>query len=120
MLLHGKAVLKPVRTKTTMCNGGVELVVIRSRLAASVLRLACEGKPNVAFVLSRRPEAFRQVFKDLVVALHLDSCNLALCSLRRDGASHDVRSHGSMEKTLLRGRLGLVSSRARLCPGRRG
>ena len=61
--LHGKAVLKLVRTKTTMRNGGVELVVIRSRLAASVLRLACEGKPKVAFVLSRSPEAFSFLFK---------------------------------------------------------
>ena len=53
--LRSQAVVKLVRTKTTMRNGGVELSVIRSRLAVNMRRLACMGSTPTEFGLSRSP-----------------------------------------------------------------
>ena len=118
--LKDKAIIRLIRTKTTMRTGGLELVVIQSRLAARVLRLACEGRGEAELVLNRSPAKFRLLFKTLVETLHLDHANLQPCSLRRGGASHDFLRHGSMERTLLRGHLGIDSSCTGLCAGRGG
>ena len=54
-------------------------------------------------VWSRGAPAFREAFASLISYFKLNP-NFKPYSLRRGGATHDFRSHGLMEQTLLRGR----------------
>ena len=48
--------------------------------------------------------AFRNLFRKILGELHVEDMGFRPYSLRRGGATHEMASHGLMEKTLIRGR----------------
>ena len=99
-------------TKSQHQSGAGEFVMVRSRLAVQLLvaarrqhrRSSLGRKQSEERALGMSPAAFNRVFAEVRSLLELDGQKLTLYSWRRGGASADFRAHGSMEKTLLRGR----------------
>ena len=92
-----------VDTKTSKRTGAQEMLVIESSEANKYLRLACRKKSPSALLLSGGSPRFRHIFKSLIDLFDVQGY-LSVYSLRRGGASWDFLLHGSMERTLLRGR----------------
>ena len=96
-------------TKTGKRKSSAEMVVVESHLALKFLRRACQNRaPNSPLLVDGAP-SFRQLFKNLVAHFQLTGL-FAVYSLRRGGATHAFLMHGSMEKTLLRGRWSSTST----------
>lgn len=104
-----QAVITLRDTKTGRRHTSGEMVVVESRLAVHYLKLACEHRSVQSPVFAGGPTAFRQLFKNLVEHFELEGL-FAVYSLRRGGATYNFLMHGSMEKTLLRGRWSSTST----------
>jgi hypothetical protein len=98
-----KAVIMLENTKTTIRKNAKEMLVVESQQAVMFLKLALHGKPPGMPLLTMKPQRMRVLFNGLK-SLFQVSEHLQLYSLRRGGATWDFLSHGSMERTLLRGR----------------
>ena len=96
-------------TKTGKRRSTGEMVVVESILALKFLRLACHNRPPRSLLLEQGAPAFRLLFKNLVEHFQLDGL-FAVYSLRRGGATYSFLMHGSMERTLLRGRWSSTST----------
>ncbi|CAK0874843.1 unnamed protein product, partial [Prorocentrum cordatum] len=114
----GSAMIRLRDTKSQHQTGAGDFVMARSQTAAALLLKARE----LAGAASRREQpaigiasaAFQRVFAEICSCLQLEDQRLTLYSWRRESASADFRSRGSMETTLLRGRWASVRA-ARLC-----
>eukprot|EP00438_Fugacium_kawagutii_P036537 Skav228171 [mRNA] locus=scaffold1728:18157:20618:+ [translate_table: standard] len=101
--LKDHAVIHHRDTKTGKRKGAGEMVIVDSQIAVKWLRRAlCRRAPHERLVPGSL-SAFRQLFHNLVHHLQLRGL-FALYSLRRGGATHDFLTHGSLERTLLKGR----------------
>ena len=114
----GTAMIRLRDTKSQHQSGAGEFVMVRSRLAVTLLAAASKQRASERGrtergsdislseerVLGMSPAAFYRVFAEIRSLLELDNRKLTLYSWRRGGASADFRGHGSMETTLLRGR----------------
>lgn len=101
--LRNRAIIHLRDTKTGKRKGASELVIVESAIAVKWLSQAMDYMaPNARLVGSSMP-AFRQLFQNLVSHFELPGL-FALYSLRRGGATWDFLSHGSLERTLLKGR----------------
>ena len=105
----GKAIIRLPVTKTTVRKGAAEMLIVESSIAVHYLAVALAEKPDFAPLLSMSPQRFRVLFALLKDFFNVDD-NLSLYSLRRGGATWDFLRHGSMERTLLRGRWQSTSS----------
>ena len=79
------------------------MVVVESFVGHTLLGLACSQCPPRAPLWRDCGSAFRLLFRNLVDHFQLDWLFAVYC-LRRGGATYACLQHGSMEKTLLRGR----------------
>ena len=99
-----KAVLRLSNTKTSLCKGVDEMVVIESEIACKLLRLACQdrhaGKPILDISVWRA----RRVFLQILNMFELSPKEFNFYSLRRGGATSFFYKTGSMEQTLATGR----------------
>ena len=77
--------------------------LLKVLLATHYLRLACSQCPPRAPLWRDCGSAFRLLFRNLADHFQLDWLFAVYC-LRRGGATYACLQHGSMEKTLLRGR----------------
>jgi hypothetical protein len=100
---YWRAVIMLEHTKTTPRKNAKEMLVVESHLAVTFLRLAVHGKPPGMPMLTMKPQRMRLLFQHLKSLFGITE-QLQLYSLRRGGATWDFLSHGSMERTLLRGR----------------
>lgn len=98
-----RAVIMLENTKTSIRKNAREMLVVESRQAVLFLKLALKGKPPGMPMLNMTPERMRKLFNHLKQLFGISE-HLQLYSLRRGGATWDFLSHGSMERTLLRGR----------------
>ena len=98
-----QAVITLRDTKTGKRRASGEMVVVESRLATHYLKKACKNRTPRSPLLRDDAPAFRLLFRNLVNHFDLDGL-FAVYSLRRGGATYGFLFHGSMERTLLRGR----------------
>ena len=98
-----RAVIMLENTKTSIRKNAREMLVVESKQAVLMLKLALANKPPGMPMLNMRPERFRKLFNHLKLFFGVTE-HLQLYSLRRGGATWDFLAHGSMERTLLRGR----------------
>ena len=98
-----RAVLKLRDTKTSSRKSGDEVVVVESSLAVKWLKRACANKGPEDKVLQMGPYTFRRLFNEIKLLLGCPD-GISVYSLRRGGATWSFLNHGSMERTLLRGR----------------
>jgi len=98
-----RAVIMLEHTKTTPRKNAKEMLVVESSLAVRFLQLAVHSKPPGMPMLTMKPQRMRLLFQHLKQLFGVTE-QLQLYSLRRGGATWDFLSHGSMERTLLRGR----------------
>ena len=103
--LRDKAVLCLGKSKSGKRTGTNELVVVESHCAVFWLRQACSRLTPADKLLFRGERFFRKLFYELIEAL-----DITVYSLRRGGATWNFLLHGSMEKTLLRGRWSSTST----------
>lgn len=103
MFFSNQAVITLRDTKTGKRRSSGEMVVVESSLATYYLQLACQHRPARSVLLQDGAPAFRLLFRNLVDHFELQGL-FAVYSLRRGGATYNFLHHGSMEKTLLRGR----------------
>lgn len=101
--IKNTAVVHSRDTKTGKRKGAAEMVLVESKVAVKWLRSALQNSPPNARLLSGSMATFRQLFQNLVIHFQLQGL-FALYSLRRGGATHDFLAHGSLERTLLKGR----------------
>jgi hypothetical protein len=100
---RGKAIIRLENTKTAVRKGAAEILIVESPLAVKMLSLALQGKLPGQPLLTMSPARFRAAFHHLKEFFSVTH-NLAPYSLRRGGATWDFLKHGSMERTLLKGR----------------
>ena len=79
------------------------MVVVESSLAVKWLKKACQNKHPDDKVLEIGPYTFRRLFTEIKLLLVCPD-SISVYSLRRGGATWSFLNHGSMERTLLRGR----------------
>jgi integrase len=96
-------VIKLEDTKTSVRKAAYELAIAKSHLAVQ-LATASFTSLKPADLLIPDSYFFRNTFKKVRAILGLDQKGINLYSLRRGGATADFLDHGSMEKTLLKGR----------------
>ena len=107
--LRNKAVLCLGQSKSGKRTGANEMVVVESSLAITWLKKACRNSTKTSKLLWRGERFFRKLFHELVQFFAVDGL-LTVYSLRRGGATWNFLCHGSMEKTLLRGRWSSTST----------
>ena len=107
--LRDKAVLCLGKSKSGKRTGANELVVVESDCAVFWLRQACHRLEPADKLLFRGERFFRRLFYELISTLDVQGL-LTVYSLRRGGATWNFLLHGSMEKTLLRGRWSSTST----------
>ena len=92
-------------TKTGLRRAIDENVQVSEPIALLICKtyFECNHKNSNEKIWSRTNKEFREAFDQLLLQLKLGT-SFRPYSLRRGGATHDFRSHGSMERTLLRGR----------------
>ena len=98
------AVLVLRETKTGKRLNVVESVTVECPIVCGMLRQLCRGKLPGDRLLPDSPASYRKQFKKALKVLYLDEGLYSPYSLRRGGATFDFRSHGRIEKTLIRGR----------------
>ena len=98
-----KAIIRLEQSKTAVRKNASEMLIVESSVAVRFLRLALNGKMPGQLMLQMTPSRFRTAFQ-LLKAFFNVTDNLAPYSLRRGGATWDFLKHGSMERTLLKGR----------------
>ena len=106
---QNKAVLCLGLSKTGKRTGANEMVVVESSLAICWLRKACLRGHKARKLLWRGDRFFRKLFYELCSLFEIRGL-LTVYSLRRGGATWNFLHHGSMEKTLLRGRWASTST----------
>ncbi|CAE7564650.1 unnamed protein product, partial [Symbiodinium sp. CCMP2456] len=116
--MRDKAVLSLGKSKTGKRTGANEMVVVESQIAVRWLRIACSTLRAEDYLLQRGERFFRKLFHALVELFEVPGF-LTVYSLRRGGAAWNFLFHGSMEKTLLRGRWSSSSTRVSTCKIRR-
>ena len=92
-------------TKTGLRRAVDENVVVDHHICITICHTLFSLKEDDDPVWSRGPHSFREAFRSLVKFFKLTP-SLRPYSLRRGGATEDFRSHGLMERTLLKGRWG--------------
>ena len=107
--LRDKAVLCLGKSKSGKRTGEKEMVVVESNTAVRWLKIACSGISLEDNLLYRGERFFRKLFYELVALFQVEGF-LTVYSLRRGGATWNFLFHGSMEKTLLRGRWSSTST----------
>ncbi|CAE7184465.1 unnamed protein product, partial [Symbiodinium necroappetens] len=107
--MRDKAVLSLGKSKTGKRTGANEMVVVESCVAVQWLREACSTLHPDDRLLFRGERFFRKLFHALVEFFETPGL-LTVYSLRRGGATWNFLFHGSMEKTLLRGRWSSTST----------
>ena len=107
--LQNRAVVCLGRSKTGKRTGANEMVVVESSLALRWLRNACSHGCGQDKLLKRGDRFFRKFFAELLQLFQIKGL-MTVYSLRRGGATWNFLHHGSMEKTLLRGRWSSTSS----------
>ena len=107
--LRDKAVLCLGRSKAGKRTGANEMVVVESQLAVRWLREACTMIHPGDRLLFRGERFFRKLFYALLEFFQVQGF-VTVYSLRRGGATWNFLFHGSMEKTLLRGRWSSTST----------
>ena len=107
--LQNKAVLCLGQSKSGKRSGTSEMVVVESALAMTWLKKACRQAKKGEKLLFRGDRFFRKLFYELVQFFEVQGL-LTVYSLRRGGATWNFLHHGSMEKTLLRGRWSSTST----------
>ena len=107
--MRDKAVLSLGKSKTGKRTGANEMVVVESCVAVRWLREACSTLHLNDRLLFRGERFFRKLFHALVEFFEVPGL-LTVYSLRRGGATWNFLFHGSMEKTLLRGRWSSTST----------
>ena len=84
--------------------GAQELVVITDRLVGSLVQRAVQGRSPSEEILRTSPRRFREDFLQLAGLLGLATYGFRPYSLRRGGATFDLRQSGNMELVLVKGR----------------
>ena len=102
---QNKAVLCLGQSNAGKRSGANEMVVVESALAICWLQKACHQSHKTQKLLWRGERFFRRLFHELCSLFEL-----TVYSLRRGGATWNFLHHGSMEKTLLRGRWASTST----------
>ena len=97
-----RAVIKLAHTKTSLRKVGMEMVVCECSLAIAWLKIAMRNRSKNETILRISPAKLRRLFKEICRILDIEG--MSLYSFRRGGATWNFLQHGSMEKTLLRGR----------------
>ena len=93
-------------TKTGLRRAVDENVVIKDPLPWLLTKTLRETRiEENRQIWAKTPQQFRERFKSLIAFFDLPP-SFKPYSLRRGGATADFRSHGSMERTLMRGRWG--------------
>jgi len=93
-------------TKTSVAKRVHEHVFVREPLLARLLKHVFLALPQGERLWPGTPAAFRAACDAYMLQLNLQGCGFRLYSLRRGGATHDFRSHGSWDITCDRGRWG--------------
>ena len=101
---RGVAIVALHGTKTGQRDGRTELAAVRSAVAVKLLAAHAQPLGWDEPVLGIERTVFLRLWKRIAGAHGLSSSKCTLYSLRRGGATHDFLEHGSLEKTLLRGR----------------
>jgi integrase len=91
-------------TKMGQQRGAQESVTIDDPLPGFWLFKACLGKGLDSPILPCSPSHFRNLFKKGLEVLGLADQGFTPYSIRRGGATHDFAAHGSVARTMLRGR----------------
>ena len=105
VLYDTKAMIRLKSSKTGLRQGHTEMVIVESPVALRWLRRVVREIQEPHHLLTpRSPSSLRALLKDMLQRFQLGHLRMSWYSLRRGGASWDFLSHGSLEKTLLRGR----------------
>lgn len=99
----GRAVLTLRQTKTGQRKGTQEMVICHSWITNLWLSKVMQNKADSDLLLDCTPQALRDLFFAILGHLQIKGL-FSMYSLRRGGATWHFLLHGSMEKTLLRGR----------------
>ena len=98
------AVINLVETKGGLRRGANEMVTVDDpSLCLMLKRVLANAMPGDR-ITGCRIQDFRAFFNRAVDVLDLNGFNFKPYSLRRGGATHDFRAHGSMDRTIIRGR----------------
>ena len=97
-------------TKTSRRKHAVEAVSCTDPLTVAALRQACFALAPGDRLLRTHPSSFRTLFAEAVAALGVKRFAFRPYSLRRGGATHEMRQRGSMEHVLERGRWSSTAS----------
>ena len=100
----GVAIIALRSTKTGQRESRLEFAAVRSRVAVGLIIKHVLPLAPYERVFDLQPAEFNQMFRRITSALEPQDEKITLYSVRRGGASHDFLEHGSLEKTLLRGR----------------
>ena len=103
---HG--VLAIPRSKSGLRFNTTESVTITDQRVLLVLQSALDIRSTQGLVQvpfwQHSGSAFRNLFRKVLLELSVGDLNFKPYSIRRGGATHEYRSHGLMERTLVRGR----------------
>ena len=106
---ENKAVLCLGQSKSGKRSGTNDMVIVESQLAAQWLQTASAQLRKSDKLLWRGERFFRKLFNELILFFDIQGL-FTIYSLRRGGATWNFLHHGSMEKTLLRGRWSSTST----------
>lgn len=95
-------------SKSGLRNNCKESVAILDPITLETTRAMIQLRTQQGFLNTpcwdRSGTAFRTAFSELLATLQLGHLNFKPYSMRRGGATHEMRAHGQMERTLVRGR----------------
>lgn len=96
-------------TKASVRKRGLAVVSFTSQLCASLLRELKRTRPKGSFLARNKPQKMRVLLNEFIRFLQIETI-FSWYSFRRGVATFGFERHGSMEKTLLRGRWSSVKT----------